>query len=293
MSASSVLKWHYHPGQELSLVSDSLPLVTYHFATDRHKPYLHPIHTTDGLLMTSFEPWDHVWHRGVWFSWKFLNGVNYWEERPDEQTFGRTVFIGPESVVLTPDGAVIRTRLQYLPPEGDAVLDEHREVRLSMPRPDGNFTIDWRQVFTPTSGGVVLDRVPINQKTPWGGYAGIGWRASRTLGHFRALDSHGRRDRAVQHQRAAWADLSGTSDGGWGLAAGIALFDHPDNPRHPNHWVCLLGAGFGYLNPSPVQTEPYVLEEGTALTLTYRVLVHREFGNAALLEDEFRRFCAV
>ena len=42
-------------------------------------PYFHPLRTTDGRLMTWDRPPDHLWHHGLWFSWKFINKINYWE----------------------------------------------------------------------------------------------------------------------------------------------------------------------------------------------------------------------
>jgi hypothetical protein len=50
------------------------------------KPYMR-FGLLDGTELT--RPWpvpkdypksDHVWHRALWWSWKMINGVNYWEE---------------------------------------------------------------------------------------------------------------------------------------------------------------------------------------------------------------------
>ena len=49
----------------------------------QNKSYFHPLATVDGTVLTALRPADHVWHYGVWFSWKFIDGLNYWEEDPD------------------------------------------------------------------------------------------------------------------------------------------------------------------------------------------------------------------
>lgn len=289
MSEKRLYSWTYKPGQELILSREGTTLFCYHFATDRQKPYLHPVYTPDTILLTCLEPWDHVWHRGIWFSWKYLNGANYWEET-EEGSGGITELAGAEKLSLGMESATVSTQLHYRPVGGAVVLEEQRVITFYLPRPDGSYVMDWHLTFKARGEPVVIDRTPINEETPWGGYAGLSWRAARSLGNFRAIDSEGRRDHAVEHQRARWVDLSGASDGGWHLAAGVAMFDHPSNPRYPTHWRCILEPGFGYINPAFVLAEPYILPAGETLNLLYRVLIHPGWGNTQLLEEEFQRF---
>jgi hypothetical protein len=280
--------WTHAPGQQVSLLHQGDVLLRYRIATDRRKPFLHPVSTTDGIVLTEIEPADHVWHRGVWFSWKYINGVNYWEENPDGRGDGITEFVAPEQVRFDAGKATITTRLRYRPPDGAVILEERREIVLCVPREDGNYTMDWRHEFRAQGQRVVLDRTPICAETPWGGYAGVSWRAALSLSEFRVLDSEGRTGEATNAQRARWADLTGvTADG---RAAGIAMFDHPGNPRHPTYWRTIIEPGFGYLNPAFVLAEPFTLDAGGTLRLRYRVLIHRGRADATLLEREYCEF---
>jgi len=283
-------RWLHEPGHELSLDRGGALLCRHHFATDHRKPFLHPVHTASGIPLTCFEPWDHVWHRGLWFSWKFLNGVNYWEETEDGKQDGQTELVGPETVNRQPDRATIAIRLQYRPPTGEIVLEETREITIQVPRADGTYAMDWRLTFTATREDVTLDRTPITPQTPWGGYGGLSWRAARSLGNFRLLDSEGRRDKDVQHQRARWLDLSGQADGGRNLAAGIAMIDHPSNPRHPSAWKTFADPGFGYINPAFLLNEPFPLRTRQALTLRYRVLIHDGWPDDDAIEKAYDAF---
>jgi hypothetical protein len=292
MFASKRYRWIHEPGNTLSLQSDDFVLWCYHFTTARRKPFFHPVHTSDGILLSCREPYEHVWHRGLWFAWKYLDGVIYWEESEDGAQDGKTEFIGPEEVHISEAEITVLTRLRYCPPHAPPVLEETRHVTASLPRADGTYTIDWRHTFTPVTSAVVIDRLPIN-KVPGGGYAGLSWRAARSLGRFRALNSEGRHDREVEHQRARWVDLSGSADGGRNLAAGIALFDHPENPRHPPYWRCIMEPGFGYINPCLVMFEPYTLQTGKSLQLCYRTLIHSDWGDAQMLAREYERFSNV
>ena len=50
------------------------------------KSYIHPLSTSHGEVLTWLRPKDHVWHRAMWFSWKYIQKegekkLNYWEER--------------------------------------------------------------------------------------------------------------------------------------------------------------------------------------------------------------------
>jgi len=286
-------RWQHEPRRELTLVQGVQALWSFNFSTARRKAYFHPLHTPKGVLLSCFEPSDHVWHRGLWFAWKYLNGVNYWEERePVTEPEGRTEFAGGETVELHSDRAAIETRYRYCPPGGDAILEETRRIVAGMPRADSSYTLDWRQTFAATREDVKIDCTPINAQTPWGGYSGLSWRAARTLVQFQALNSEGVRDKECEHRPARWVDLTGLADGGRDLFAGLAMFDHPQNPRHPSPWRCVLEPGNGYINPAFMMREPWVIEPGAPLVLRYRVLVHDGVPDAVRFEKEWQAFAA-
>jgi hypothetical protein len=39
------------------------------------KPYFHPLATPGGVVVSDLRPADHLWHRGLWWSWKLINGL--------------------------------------------------------------------------------------------------------------------------------------------------------------------------------------------------------------------------
>ncbi|MCX6876854.1 MAG: PmoA family protein [Verrucomicrobia bacterium] len=63
----------------LSLLAGDQVVYTCHFAAEHGYPYIHPVSLPGGPVMSALAPVDHPWHRGLWFSWKFLNGADYWE----------------------------------------------------------------------------------------------------------------------------------------------------------------------------------------------------------------------
>ncbi len=277
----------YRPGEELSSIAGHVTLWRYHFATDRAKPFIHPLTTPGGIELTCFEPWDHQWHRGLWFSWQYINDVNYWEERrgvPKGVGEGQTRFIGPEEVSLTPEAATVRSRYEYIDPNGVTVMEDARELHFATPRED-RFHIDWTLTFTARED-VVIRRTPED----WGGYSGISLRTARTMGRFELLNSEGQVGEDTQHQPARWVDIVGAADGGWDRQGGAAFFEHPSNLRAPSSWKTFGIDGFGYINPSPVMKDPISLRQGATLTLRYRVLVHDGVVSPGELDEEYARF---
>ena len=59
----------------------------YNFNNRFGKPYFHPVRVKNSTL-TCVSPPDHPWHLGLWFSWKYINGVNYWEYLDDFKSEG-------------------------------------------------------------------------------------------------------------------------------------------------------------------------------------------------------------
>ena len=187
-----------------------------------------------GIELTAYAPSD-------------LNGVNYWEESetgPD----GVTRLID-EQLSFENDVAKLWARYEYLPSGGEPILDETRILTFHPPQTHF-YIMDWDACWTARSE-VVFDRTPVTEETPWGGYAGLSWRAARTLTNFRAISSEGAVDHEVEHSRARWVDFK---------------------------------PGFGYISPAFVMNEPFALQTGDSLNLKYRILVHDGSADAVMLQ---------
>ena len=287
--------WSYSHdlGSELRLRFSGQEYFRYHFATDRDRPYGHPVTLAQpgAEPLTCHAPHDHLWHAGCWFSWKYLDGVNYWENAANGHPEGRLALQGQERVEASGDRLALQATYAYLDPRRGTVASEVRRTTWHRPDPDGGHRLDYDVSLTPVAA-LVLDRTPITAQTPWGGYAGLSWRFARGLGAVDGLDAEGRRHRAIEHQRARWAALHGALDGGPAQLAGVAMFDHPANPRHPTPWRYIADPGFAYLNPSPLLAEPLRLQAGETLGLRYRVLVFPGPADPSRLEAEWARYAA-
>jgi len=265
------------------------------------KPFFHPVNTTDGIPLTWFAPPDHPWHRGLWFSWKYINGLNYWEQ--DRSTGLSEGFTHVKNIIFNPNpdfSARIQLEIEYAPPDKPAVLTEKRILKTSIPDENGNYYIDWKSTFTAGEDSVVLGRTPVlgqSDGVSWGGYAGLGCRIdSRSLSSIKFWDSEGRQDLDIHSKPARWINVSGLIKEVTTQSAGIVIFDHPKNPRYPppgfviKNWLEDYQLLFAYLNPGFLFEKRFTLEVQESLILNYRILIHRGQIDSVRLEKEFERF---
>jgi hypothetical protein len=278
----------------LALLNRGRTVWQFNFGRDASKPYFHPVALLDGTVLTCLSPRDHPWHRGLWFSWKMLNGVNYWEEdRKTGQSDGRTEVVRAR-VTPHPDySATLLLSLTYHPANGPPVLTEERKISVSRPDPDARYRIDWQGAFTAGKQDVVLQG-----GTAGGGYAGLSVRISQSTKEWRLIDSESRIDtpggpvaKNTHGQKARWADFS-VVDSATGEAAGIAIFQHTSSFRYPTRWHNILNdqVPFGYFSPAPLWAEPYTLGAGMTLTVRYRVFVHPGRESKGQLDAESTAF---
>ena len=184
-SGAGPWRWEKAAGSSLSLVGPGGPLWQFRYDPALDHAYFHPLRTTDGRLLTWDRPPDHIWHHGLWFSWKYINKVNYWEvDAKTGRPAGRTSW----SNVRVSFGHDLETRiamdLDYRPVGAAApVLTEKRTIEVSRPDADGVYAIDWTGAFTAVADAV-LDRTPLPGQPGGGvsgGYAGLSLRLGEGL----------------------------------------------------------------------------------------------------------------
>ena len=95
---------------------DDLPLV------HSPRPYIHPIHTPSGIVVTDLAPADHPWHAGLSLAVADVGGDNLW---------GGNTFVAGQGYVLR---------------------DDHGRMAVSGPielasRGDAHFDVQWRNRF--------------------------------------------------------------------------------------------------------------------------------------------------
>ena len=264
--------------------------IVWQLVADRERPksYFHPLATVDGEVLTALEPSDHRWHRGLWWSWKTINGVNYWEEHPKTgASEGRTELTHAEFFPGDDFKARVELRFRYHVPGKPPVMTEVRRLEISAPDEDGSYTIDWNAEFVAVGPEpVVLERTPPPSRggPAHGGYAGLSLRFPRDLDGWAFRSSEGIGKAADGHGKPArWVDVSGPK-------AGVAVFGHPSNLRHPQPWYLSDKPSLLYFNPALLFDEPLELAAGGTMTLRYRVHVHSKPVTTEQIEAAWKAF---
>lgn len=291
-------QWDDRPGQLLALKRGETVVWQFLYGPNQPKPLFHPVGLPDGRVLTWNRPPDHDWHHGLWFAWKYLNGVNYWE--PADRKTGRFEGVTRWANVKTatcPDGSArIEMDLSYSPAAAPAaappVLVEKRIVAASAPNEEGQYHFDWTSTFTAGEKDVELGRTPIDGQpggVPWGGYAGLSIRLAKELTDRAAVSTEGpvEFEGARHHSKALALDYHGLIGG---RPLGMAVCDHPDNLNHPTPWYVIRGEPMSYFSPAVIYFGPHTLKAGQSFTLRYRIIVHPGRWDAETLEREYQRF---
>lgn len=267
-------------------------LFTRYVVQGAPKPYLWPLIGPHGLPVTRAFPMeevagevrDHPHHRSLWFTHGAVNGVDFWSESPRA---GRTVHREFLTLAGGPVLGVIRARTDWLSPEGKKVCEDVREVRIY--RMPGGRLLDFHIEVRATEGPVTFG------DTKEGSF---GLRVATPLqvrgGQGHILNAAGQKDQGAWGKRAPWCDYFGPLGG---EVVGIAVFDHPQNLRHPTYWH-VRDYGLFAVNPFGIHdftgaaagSGDYTLPAGGTLSLLYRVWIHRGDPEAAQVERHYRSF---
>lgn len=264
-------------GKYIAIEKDGVERLCYNYQLDGDpnpsapKPFIHPIRTPNGIIATAESPLDHIWHRGLWFAWKFVNGVNYWEE--NQEIVGRQVTMGVPTVSggHIPETVQIASLLQWRDNK-----DGQEQIRLSEVRivtcclkEDGAILFDWESRLTP-HGDVLLDRTPF---TTWGGYGGLTVRTTQAIQNQRIIFDDGTTTNRPTGERYRWGVIEGSLDTGPGTNyAAFVFMPSPASRRFPEPFYGTAKPFFNFFGPAPLFYEALPLEAHKPLVHNVRVL---------------------
>jgi hypothetical protein len=175
----------------------------------------------------SNEEHDHPHHRSLWFAHGAVNGHDFWSEEKD---FGKTVHERFLAIKSGTDDAVISSSNNWIAADGKLICTDDRTLRFSRGAKPSERIIDFditlhalntELVLGDTKEGTMSIRIAETM------------RLKGKVGHGHIVNAAGDRDDNTWGKRAAWCDYYGPVEG---KMVGIAIFDNPDNPRHPTWW---------------------------------------------------------
>jgi hypothetical protein len=214
------------------------PFTELFVGPETRKPYLSPLRTPSGTIVTrgypmvtgiAGEPNDHPHHRGLWFTHGDVNGYDFWGNEDSQTGAGK----GKGTVVLRKIDKVsggkargtIDATFEWKTPDGKVLLTEKRTITFNadpqVRTVDLDVTLSPEEEvrFGDTKEGMFAIRLAAPLEEERGG---------------RMVNAQNKAtEKNVWGKRSEWVDYSGEING---EKVGVAIFDHPSNPRHPTYW---------------------------------------------------------
>lgn len=294
----------------ITVIVGGRAFTTYYFSPDVAKPYLMPLETPSGLVISrdfpvgndasggnpkasSFEPHQ----RPLYFAHGDIDGLDFWGEAAFQKYYGEQARQG--------FGHMLKTKIEVVPGEANSGT-----IRASFALEDPNGRIIGDEIQTLTFGGdghsrtidceftITADHGPVVMGDTKEGTFGI--RLNKDLsapaGHM--INSHGAEgERAIWGKPADWVDYYGTVSG---RPVGIVVFDHPTSFRYPTTWHAraygLLAAnpfGLREFTKDPAKDGSWTIVEGAPLRFRYRVLIYDGKLTPAQISEAYAEYASL
>lgn len=293
MARGSEFTLRQHPDR-VEIELDGRPFTAFHFNAKWDKPFLHPIRTVSGTIISRGWPvepregdeQDHAWHRGIWYGHGDINGEDFWREKPDRTT-ARLVLIGEPKLESGTKGIL----------EAVLAMTGAKGNRLGTIAERYEFRRESSQVLIESTIGISASQgIPLKFGDTDDG--GFGFRLSTEFREDRGaelVNSDGLRGtERIWGKPARWVKYSAVVDGSH---RGVAVFDHPSNLRHPSGWHA---RGYSLCSANPFAAGSfgrdkkldgsYSLPAGKTLKLRYLVVVFDGDLEADAANRLFARF---
>jgi hypothetical protein len=283
---------------------DGKPFSEFFIGADVMKPYLHPLRSASGKIVTRHYPMesvegeskDHPHHRGLWFTHGDVNGYDFWANEPSQKgaTKNGKGKIVTKKVVDVKSGkksGSIKALFEWQTMEGKALLAETREMifysdpKLRTVDFDIRLAAVEKVTFGDTKEGVFAIRLasPLEEKRD--GSGGKMVNAEGKVG-----------EKLVWGKASPWVDYSGQLEG---ETLGVAILDHPSSPRYPTYWHAraygLFASNIWGLHDFVEKTKDgsQTLEPGQSLRFRLRVVIHPGDTAAAGIAGLHKKFAAM
>src|SRR5687767_6563141 len=219
---------------------------------------------------------DHVHHRSLWYSHGAVNGIDFWAESGKAGKIVHDKFLEVKSGA---DSGVIRSLNKWIAPDGTVTCTAEQTLRVyARPANERLFDFDMtlnagekEVVLGDTKEGTMGIRVAETMRSKANKH-----NAGKPAGQI--VLSTGITGDDTWAKRAEWCDYYGPVQG---KTLGVAIFDHPKNPRHPTWWH-VRNYGLFAANPfgihdfekKPAGAGNMTIAPNQSVTFRYRFYMH-------------------
>lgn len=257
------------------------------------KPILYPVIGPHGISMTRNWPMtdaaegeakDHPHHKSLWFTHGDVNGVDFWAEGEGK---GKITPLGPPTIPTEGVPAHVVGRDVWRDADGRTLCHQH--FRMSFGQEGTTRFIDVQVgIWSATGEAVTFGDTKE-------GTMAIRTRPELEINHgAKAVNSEGQTGKDIWGKRAKWVDYSAEIEG---KVVGVAIFDHPDNPRHPTWWHAreygLIAAnpfGIHDFEKKPESAGDLTIAADKSVTFRYRFVFHEGDAEAAKIAELYKQY---
>jgi hypothetical protein len=276
---------------KVDVVIGGQPFTTYYFDEAVAKPYLMPLRTASGTVISrgfpvvntvsgadqkspSFEPHQ----RPLYFAHGDIDGLNFWAEKAfdpyyhghSHQAYGRMALVKLEDSTGGAEAGTIRALFNLLAPSGRIIAEETQTFKFQ--GDEKARIIDCDFVVNASHGPVTFG------DTKEGTFA-VRLGPELSAPHDHMINSNGAQgEPAIWGKPADWVAYSGEVSG---KPVTVAVFDNPKSFRHPTTWHAraygLLAAnpfGAREFTNDPAKDGSWTVPEGKSITFRYRVVIY-------------------
>ncbi len=300
VAAFAQVKIAQQGNRKVTVEIDGKPFTEFFVGPETRKPYLSPLRAASGVIVTRGypmvtdvpgEPHDHPHHRGLWFTHGDVNGYDFWGNEDSQKGAGKgkgTVELRQiEKVTSGKSKGTIDAIFGWIA-AGKELLTERRSMtfysdpQLRIVDFDATLSPEEQVRFGDTKEGMFAIRLAAPLEEDHGGKL------------VNAQNKSGEKN--VWGKRSEWADDSGQIDG---QTLGVAIFDHPGNPRFPTYWHARAYGlfatnifGLHDFEKDPGRDGSLTIRPGQPLRFRFRVVIHPGDAAAANLRQMYATWAA-
>lgn len=253
------------------------------------RPYLHPVRTLGGDLVSIYRPHDHVWHKGIAWSLPNVGPANFWGgptfvRDAGYQQLANNGAMRHRDFEQLSDGDDVRVvhTLDWITEQSETWFAERRSLRVMLV--DGGWLLDFATALTNVSGQEIAIGSPTTAGRPDAGYGGLMWRGPRSFSGGQVLLPDAEGGDELMGTRAPWLGFRGRHDG-HGRFSTLVFLDAPTNPGHPTKWF-VRSQPFACACPAPFFAAEVPVAADETLSLRYGVVIADGTPDPATLATE-------
>ena len=280
---SSLTVTHEH-GLRIGIAVGDVEIASYVYgenipAFESAKPYLHPMRTLSGALVSAYRPHDHRWHKGFQMTWSHVSGQNFWGGNTYVDGTGYVPLDNVGSmrhdafdlIELTGDELTFSETLTWVASTGEEWAREHRRLRFhGVDSARGVWLLDFATELTTIRDEALELGSPTTHGRPNAGYTGFFWRGPRGFTGGEIITAGGGGPETMGTAESPWLAYTGRNDEVDGGATMLVFAG--STSRGEITWF-VRNDPFPAINPSPAFDKEITLAPGDTLVLQHRVAV--------------------